>query len=104
MRPHETITAFDAFLAARGLKLDAVIVGGAALALLGVISRETRDCDVMVPNLPHEILEAAHAFAANQRAQGEVLPWLQDQDANTMWPAHVEATLADLGRRLGHGV
>ncbi|MBI1944508.1 MAG: hypothetical protein HYS27_02360 [Deltaproteobacteria bacterium] len=179
MRPQETIQAFDVFLAARGLKLDAVVVGGAALALLGVITRETRDCDVMVPELPAQILDAARAFAAEVRGRGDVLrddwlnngpadvakvlppgwearlqqaffgsalvlrtlgradllktklfalcdrgqdigdclalaptveelrealAWVQDQDANTMWPEHVEATLADLGRRLGHGV
>lgn len=179
MRPQETIQAFDVFLAARGLKLEAVVVGGAALALLGVITRETRDCDVMVPELPAEVLDAARAFAAEVRGRGEVLrddwlnngpadvakalppgwearvqqafmgsalvlrtlgradllktklfalcdrgqdigdclalaptaeelrealAWVQDQDANIMWPEHVEATLADLGRRLGHGV
>ena len=179
MRPQETTQAYDAFLAARALKLEAVVIGGAALALLGVITRETRDCDVMVPELAPEILDAARAFAAEVRTKGEVLrddwlnngpadvaktlprgwehrlqdafagkalvlrtlgradllktklfalcdrgqdisdcialaptadelhqtlPWLRDQDANAMWPAHVEATLADLGRRLGHGV
>lgn len=179
MRPRETIQAFDAFLAARGLELEAVVVGGAALALLGVITRETRDCDVMAPELSAEILDAARAFAVDVRGQGEVLrddwlnngpvdvakvlprewearlrpvfvgdalvlrtlgradllktklfalcdrgqdigdclalaptveelrealAWVQDQDANAMWPEHVEATLADLGRRLGHGV
>jgi hypothetical protein len=179
MRPKETIQAFDAFLIARGLKLEAVVLGGAALALLGVIARETRDCDVMVPQLPAEVLAAARAFAAEVRGRGEVLsddwlnngpadvakvlpsawegrlqsvfvgkalslrtlgrgdllktklfalcdrgqdigdclalaptaqelrealPWLKDQDANTMWPEHVVETLADLERKLGHGV
>lgn len=179
MRPQGTIQAFDVFLTARGLKLEAVVVGGAALALLGVITRETRDCDVMVPHLPAEIVEAARAFAAEVRGKDEVLrddwlnngpadlakvlpsgwearlqdaflgaaltlrtlgradllktklfalcdrgqdigdclalaptaeelnqalAWVQDQDANTMWPEHVATTLADLGRKLGHGV
>ena len=26
------------------------------------------------------------------------------QDGNELWPAHVRATVADLARRLGHGV
>ena len=39
MRPRETLLAFDTYLADRGLRLDAVVVGGAALNLLGVISR-----------------------------------------------------------------
>jgi hypothetical protein len=31
-------------------------------------------------------------------------PWLHDQDANPEWPTHVDAVLADLARRCGHGV
>jgi hypothetical protein len=31
-------------------------------------------------------------------------PWLELQDGNEAWPAHVQATLDDLARRLGHGV
>jgi hypothetical protein len=34
----------------------------------------------------------------------EALPRVAFQDANPDLPAHVAATLADLGRRLGHGV
>ncbi len=179
MRPHDTIAAFDAFLRERSLSLDAIVIGGAALALLGVISRETRDCDVMAPELPDDILAAARAFAEALRAAGDALheewlnngpadlvktlpegwesrlqlafsgqaivlhtlgrsdllltklfalcdraqdigdclalapttedlaaalPWLKDQDANELWPDHVEGTLKDLGRRLGHGL
>lgn len=38
MKPKQTISAFDVFLAQRGLVLDAVAIGGAALGL-GVIRR-----------------------------------------------------------------
>ena len=31
-------------------------------------------------------------------------PWVKKQDANPMWPDHVQATLDDLRRRLGHGL
>lgn len=174
-----TIVLFDQFLAERGLSFEAVVVGGAALGLLGIIARQTRDCDVLYPLLPPEIREAARAFAGRQREQGEALdddwfnngpasladslpegwstrlqlayqgrgiilrclgrtellisklfalcdrgidlrdcvalaptaeelrsirPWLEQQDANPEWPAHVRATLDDLGRRLNHGV
>lgn len=34
----------------------------------------------------------------------DALPWLEQQDVNPGWPAHVRATLANLGRRLGHGL
>jgi len=46
MNPHDVITRFDEFLAERELRLEAVVIGGTALALLGVIDRPTRDCDV----------------------------------------------------------
>ncbi len=179
IKPKETLTQFDIFLAECGLVLDAIIIGGTALALLGVISRQTRDCDVLHPELPEVIKEAATAFATQVRQQGEVLaddwlnngpslladvlpdgwrgriqiafsgralslstlgrmdllrsklfalcdrgtdlpdclalapsqeelevilPWLEQQDANPDWPAHVGATLQDLHGRLSHGV
>lgn len=166
-------------MADRGLRLDAVVIGGAALNLLGIISRATKDCDVLHPPLPVAIIEAARAFAAEVRKAGEalqddwlnngpaslapqlppawqerlqplftgaaielrslgrddllrsklfalcdraidlgdclalaptadglrgLLPWLEYQDANPEWPAHVRTTLADLARRLGHGL
>jgi hypothetical protein len=179
MNPAETLQAFDRFLAERGLRLDAVVVGGTALNLLGVISRQTRDCDVLEPPLEPEVLRAAQDFASELRARGEALgdawlnngpaqltsvlpsgwrerlqpafhghaielqtlgradllkvklfalcdrgidlgdcialrpteaelaealPWLEVQDLHPRWPDHVRATVADVGRRLGHGV
>lgn len=179
MKPAAILAAFDRFLVGRGLSLAAVAVGGAALNLLGIITRPTKDCDILHPALPNEITVAAGVFAAEMRAQGEVLaddwlnngpaslsnhlpigwqdrvqplfagaaltltalgradflcaklwalcdrgldlpdcialaptaaeledvrPWLEEQDANPDWPEHVRATLADVGKRLGHGV
>ena len=75
-----TIPAFDLFLAARGLRLEAVVIGGTALNLLGVVSRETRDCDVLAPPLSAEVLAAARAFALERRAAGDILrdDWLNN--------------------------
>jgi hypothetical protein len=73
MRPWEMLTAFDRFLADRGLRLEAVVIGGAALNLLGVVSRPTKDCDILHPALPREIQEAARAFAAEMRSRGGTL-------------------------------
>jgi hypothetical protein len=178
MSPRETLEAFDRYLAARALRLEAVVIGGAALNLLGIISRATKDCDILDPPLPSAVVEAARSFAAEARKRGELLqddwlnngpaslasvlppgwrerlqtvfsgtsielrclgrddllrsklfalcdrgfdlgdclalapsadelhalsPWLEYQDGNPDWPAHVRATLADLSRRLGHG-
>ena len=161
------------------------MIGGAALGLLDVISRETRDCDILHPELSKEIRDAAAEFAAQVCARGDALaddwlnrlnsgpislgevlpegwrdrvqtafgafekravrlfalgrtdmlrsklfalcdrgidlqdcialapnheelkvvtPWVEAQDANVDWPAHVRDTLEDLRRRLGRGV
>lgn len=169
----------EAWLASRSLQLEAIVVGGSALALLGLTERQTRDVDILHPELSAEVALAAREFAAHLRGQGvqladdwlnngpmqlaEVLsagwrlrvrstfegaalrltvlgradllktklfalcdrgtdladcialtpeseeldeaePWLAEQDANPMWPEHVRSTLADLRRRLGHGL
>ena len=86
--PIETLTRFDEYLADRTLKLEAVVIGGAALALLGVVSRPTRDCDILHPDLPGDIKDAARAFAQTVRASGEPL----DDD----WLNNVPATLASM--------
>lgn len=80
MLPKETIAAFDHYLLERGLTLDLVVVGGAALGLMGITSRQTRDVDVLVPTLPEVILVAAADFARQQRAAGTFLAddWLNN--------------------------
>lgn len=44
------------------------------------------------------------ALAPTAEELAECVPWLEVQDGNALWPAHVRATVADLARRLGHGV
>jgi hypothetical protein len=74
MKVRETLLAFDAYLVERGLRFDAIVIGGSALNLLGVVSRQTKDCDI------------------------------HQQDANPGWPAHVHNTLSELAQRLGYGI
>ena len=78
MKPRETIELFDLWLAEHSLRLEAVIIGGSALGLLGITTRQTRDVDVLVPTIPEAV--AAREFAATRRAVGEVLheDWLND--------------------------
>ncbi len=73
MQPRPTIEAFDAHLASRGLRFEAVAIGGSALVLMGVIQRLTRDVDVLVPALPAPIAEAVREFARDQRRAGQDL-------------------------------
>lgn len=118
MKPLETIRKFDQYLKAQSLSFKGVIIGDSALSILGVITRETQDCDVLDPNIPESIQEAAKSFAKEQclehdwlnngpeslkrdlpkgwrlRLQnlfeGEAQSWVSKQDANPDWPKHVE--------------
>ncbi|MGK5088356.1 DUF6036 family nucleotidyltransferase [Bdellovibrionota bacterium FG-2] len=80
MKPKESLIEFDQYLAARKLEFEAVVIGGAALALLGVITRETQDCDVLDPNIPHDIAQAAREFsyAVSQRGGDLKANWLNN--------------------------
>ena len=69
MQPKDTIAQFDRYLAQRNLRLEAVVIGGAALGLLDIVTRQTRDCDILPPELPEEILDASKEFAADMRSR-----------------------------------
>ena len=59
----DILDAYDTFLEGRGLQLDAIIVGGTALNLLGYISRQTRDVDIIAPELSEALKFASEDFA-----------------------------------------
>lgn len=73
MDPLVTITAFDAFLCERGHRVEAVVIGGTALALLGVVSRPTRDCDILSPPIDPRSAQLAKEFALARRSAGDAL-------------------------------
>ena len=108
MFPRPTIEAFDRWLAARTLRLEAIVVGGSALALLGVTDRQTRDVDILDPELPAEVAEAAREFAAHMRTEGTELgdDWLNNgpmQLAEVLpagWRARVRAVFSGHALRL----
>ena len=62
--PTATLGAFDAFLAHADLTFSGVVIGGAALHALGYITRSTDDVDVLIPEIPEVIAEAAARFAS----------------------------------------
>lgn len=80
MTPRLTIEAFDRHLAGLDLRFEAVVIGGSALVLMGVISRLTRDVDILSPALPEAIVTAARDFARAQRQGGDDLAddWLNN--------------------------
>jgi hypothetical protein len=69
MNAAKILPKFDAFLNSEGLQFEAVVIGASALTLLGIISRETVDCDVLTPNIPPEISKAAKDFLLTPEAQ-----------------------------------
>src|SRR5437660_4097611 len=73
MDTYELLVSFDRYLAKRHLHFEAVTIGGAALNLLGVVSRLTKDCDILHPEIPNEIAEASRGFAIEIRAKGGTL-------------------------------
>jgi hypothetical protein len=56
------ITEFDKYLNDKGLKFEAIIIGGAALTILNIISRMTEDIDCIDPEIPSEIKAASIEF------------------------------------------
>ena len=47
LNPTVTLQQFDDFLVAEGLVFEAVVIGGAALHGLGIVTRTTDDVDVL---------------------------------------------------------
>jgi hypothetical protein len=58
-----TIQRFDHYLKGLKLSFEAIIIGGAALNVMDVISRHTKDVDFLDPDIPQEIKKASEDFA-----------------------------------------
>lgn len=58
----KAIVAFDKFLLKEGLQFEAIIIGGAALSILDVITRMTEDVDCIDPEIPLDIKNASIEF------------------------------------------
>jgi hypothetical protein len=91
LRTNELLTALAEQLAARGLHFDLVVIGGSGLLALGLISRPTRDVDVvaflegrnlLAPRPLPEVLVAARARVA--RDFGLTDDWLNAKPADLL--------------------
>ena len=56
---------FDKFLSLRNLKFQATVIGGAALSVMDVTDRVTKDVDLIDPKIPNEIKKASVDFIKN---------------------------------------
>lgn len=80
MKPESIIPLFDSYLDKQRQSFQAIVVGGAALAIMGIIQRETQDCDILDPKIPDQIKEIAKEFATDMNRQGGFLKenWLNN--------------------------
>ena len=74
----EIIVEFDKFLVNQGLTFEAIIIGGAALNILDISSRKTKDVDCLDPELPTIIKEASKNFASERVDLELDLNWLNN--------------------------
>lgn len=59
----QVIARFDSYLSYLGLDFEAIIIGGAALNIMDIITRETKDVDFLDPEIPEKIKKASVDFA-----------------------------------------
>lgn len=78
MKPKLILEKFDAYLKDQGLNFSAIVIGGAALSILGVITRQTQDVDILDPEIPDDILKASKEFATTFQIEQTTLKenWL----------------------------
>ena len=92
--PREIIPLFDQFLTVRKLSFSAIAIGGAALAILEIISRPTRDVDLLESEIPEAIKAAAQEFGTLQGLSEE---WLSTGPSKLMqnlpsdWREHLQS-------------
>jgi len=60
---------FDEFLLQRKLMFETTVVGGAALVMMGVVNRATKDVDCLTPVIPLQITNAIKEFAKNEKLE-----------------------------------
>lgn len=69
---------FDRFLSRQNLNFEAIIIGGAALNILDISSRKTKDVDCLDPLIPQDIKIASQKFAADRPDLELDLNWLNN--------------------------
>jgi hypothetical protein len=59
----DVLRAFDQYLHQKHLSFEATIIGGAALIVLGIVDRQTKDVDCLDPKIPQNIKAASVEFS-----------------------------------------
>ncbi len=74
----DVIIEFDKYLESRSLKFAAIIIGGAALNILDISSRKTKDVDCLDPEIPEEIKTASREFSTKRSDLALDINWLNN--------------------------
>jgi hypothetical protein len=82
----DALIEFDRFLEKRGLQFQSTVIGGAALIVMGVVDRVTKDVDCLEPTIPDEIKAAAAEFRGVYSGPNAPLreDWLNNGPASLM--------------------
>lgn len=87
----KVIKEFDLYLSGKNLEFEAVIMGGGALAIMGITDRVTRDIDCVAPEIPPQIKYASEKFCQDFPNLGLDKNWLNNgpisiiKDLNEGW-------------------
>ncbi|MBF0362409.1 MAG: hypothetical protein HQK49_15435 [Oligoflexia bacterium] len=72
----EIIKKFDSFLSKKNESFEGIVIGGMALIIQGVVSRQTRDCDILSPTITENIKTLSKEFAST--VKGLDVDWLNN--------------------------
>jgi hypothetical protein len=78
MDVQKTLLKFDKYLVTKNVTFEAVIIGGAALNIMGVISRNTVDVDCLDPKIPEEIIHLSKEFRNSFPELGLIEKWINN--------------------------
>ncbi|MBF0206086.1 MAG: hypothetical protein HQK53_04280 [Oligoflexia bacterium] len=67
---------FDSFLNSKNESFEGIVIGGMALIILGIVSRQTRDCDILSPAITKRIKSLSEEFAST--VEGLAKDWLNN--------------------------
>jgi hypothetical protein len=78
MNVQAVLIQFDHYLSQKRANFEAVVIGGAALSIMGVITRDTADVDCLDPKIPDEILRHAAEFSKRFPALRLTEQWINN--------------------------
>jgi len=101
------IQDFDDFLFSKNTSFSGIVIGGGALALMGITTRGTKDIDVLKSKLfaycdrGQDIADCIK-MNPSQAELLEALDWVKNQDQNPQWSSHVQKCFAKLALELSY--